>query len=74
MSYHCFLPQHHMWVVIINLPGRRIVTGAVVYLLATGCILKVDKLGPFICSPLFVVEGSNKKRLVINLRQLNSFY
>ena len=28
---------------------------------------------PFICSPLSVVEGTNKKRLVINLRHLNQF-
>ena len=41
-------------------------------LLATGCILKVDKR-PFICSPLSVAEGPNKKRLVVNLRYLNSF-
>ena len=34
--------------------------------------MKVDKR-PFICSPLWVVEGPSKKRLVVNLRHLNSF-
>ena len=52
---------------------KDFVTSAVKDLLATGCILKVDKRS-FICSPLSVVEGSNKKRLVINLRHLNSFF
>ena len=51
---------------------KDFVTSAVKDLLATGCILKVDKR-PFICSPLSVVEGSNKRRLVINFRHLNSF-
>ena len=47
------------------------VTDAVKDLLGTGCILIVDNR-PFICRPLSVVEGSNKKRLVINLRYLTS--
>ena len=74
MCYHCFLPQRH--IIGCNHKSAReqkdFVTSAVKDLLATGCILKVDKRS-FICSPLSVVEGSNKKRLVINLRHLNSF-
>ena len=51
---------------------KEFVTGAVLDLLAANCILKVEDR-PFICSPLSVVDGPNKKRLVINLRHLNSF-
>ena len=48
------------------------VTEAVLDLLANNCIIKVSEK-PFICSPLSVVDGPSKKRLVINLRHLNSF-
>jgi len=48
------------------------VTEAVLDLLAGNCIMKVAEK-PFICSPLSVVDGPSKKRLVINLRHLNSF-
>ena len=54
------------------LEQKDFVTSAVLDLLATGCILKVDKR-PFICSPLSVFGGPSKKRLVVNLRHLNSF-
>ena len=51
---------------------KEFVTGAVLDLLAANCILKVEDR-PFICSHLSVVDGPNKKRFVINLRNLNSF-
>ena len=54
------------------LEQKDFVASAVLDLLATGCILKVDKTS-FICSPLSVVEGPGKKRFVVNLRHLNSF-
>ena len=41
-------------------------------LLVHNCVTKVDSQ-LFICSPLSVVEGPNKKRLVINLRHLSQF-
>ena len=69
-----FLPKHHYlgYNHKFALEQKDFVTSAVLDLLVTGCILKVDKR-PFICSPLAVVEGSSKKRLVVNLRYLNSF-
>ena len=45
---------------------------AIQELLVTNCIAKVESQ-PFICSPLSVVDGPSKKRLVINLRHLNQF-
>ena len=54
------------------LEHNEFVTNAVLDLLASNCILKVEDR-PFICSPLSVVDVPNKKRLVINLRHLNSF-
>ena len=54
------------------LEQKRFVTSVVLDLLATGCILKVDKR-PFIGRFLSVVEGSSKKRLMVNLRHLNRF-
>ena len=50
---------------------KEFVTGAVLDLLAANCILKVEDRR-VICSPLSVVDGPNKKRFVINLRNLNS--
>ena len=54
------------------LEHNEFVTNAVLDLLVSNGILKVEDR-PFICSPLSVVDGPNKKRLVINLRHLNSF-
>ena len=54
------------------LEQKDFVTSAVLDLLATECILKVDKR-PFICSLLLIAEGPDKKRLVVNLRHLKSF-
>ena len=54
------------------LEQKDFVTEAVLDLLASNCIIKVSER-PFICSPLSVVDGPSKKRLVINLRHLNSF-
>ena len=46
---------------------------SVAELLAGGCIKEISEQ-PYICSPLSVVVGSGaKKRLVINLRHLNTF-
>ena len=55
-----------------TLEQKEFATSAVVELLATNCILKMDDK-PSICSPLSVVDGHGKERLVINLRHLNSF-
>ena len=55
MFYCYFCPNIIIWHKFA-LEQKDFVTSAVLDLLATGYILKVDKR-PFICSPLSVVEG-----------------